>query len=368
MFRSILTGAVAVAALACATPALAAPAPASAEPTPAATTSASPVAAATATAIPADAPIQALPDLVFLSGDPWSPTDDLGVTVRNTGSTPARGWFLVQVPTTLAIGTGDADCRALPGEGDHRALCGGKVLTAGGSRTYHLKLRSTARTPIFDRSDWGAVTGRTDSGVSGLKREFRINWPSRTALRLTGTVGPQAGATVTVTVRVTNLGDFAVSAYSLLLRTDSNLLTPSCRRPSREGDSCEIYREAKLAAGATDTVRLRFRPTSGMGTLRLQLAPAQRYTNRDTTLTLTLPVAGGPSAGPSASPSAGPSASPSASPSPRLTTAPGQAAGGGTGDELARTGANVTTYALIGGGLVALGGALLLLLRRRLAA
>ncbi|MFC0006214.1 LPXTG cell wall anchor domain-containing protein [Micromonospora siamensis] len=360
MFRSMLTGAVAASALALATPAMAAPTPVTPQPTP--TASASPTTAPTvaATPTPHDAPFKAKPDyLVFLNGDPWSPMGDLNVTVRNTGSTPGRGFFLVDVPTKLIIGKGDADCMAEGGRDKEQVLCRTAVLPAGGSRTYHLRVRSMVTPPIFDHTEFGSVTGRTEDGVSGRTESIKVNWPSRAALRLRGSVAPHADGTSTVTIKVTNASSFTVGAYSLMLRTNAELLSPTYREPSREGDSCEIYRDVKLAAGATDTFQLRFGPSPGLGTLRLILAPQQRYTNQDINLTLHLPVITDPAPSATASP-----ATPSAGPSPTGTAAPGQGAGG-TGAELPKTGADATTFALVGGGLVALGGALVLLRRRR---
>lgn len=95
----------------------------------------------------------------------------------------------------------------------------------------------------------------------------------------------------------------------------------------------------------------------------MYLAPTNRYTNKDTSVTLHVPGGGGGGA-----PTTPPSATPSATPTPSATSSPSASSSpttpAGDGAELPRTGPAGTTYALFGAALLALGAGLLLLRRR----
>ncbi|SCF40188.1 LPXTG cell wall anchor domain-containing protein [Micromonospora mirobrigensis] len=365
MFRTLITGSVAAAAAAAAATlalplaATAAPATPTAAPTASPSATSTPTAPASTKATPTTAAdtgrIEAMVDLVNLHGDPWRPVADLTVNLRNESAKPEKAYFMLEVPANLGIDYRYDDCKQQPGGGTRKAICGWAQLGAHDSGIFRLGLVSLAKKPIFGQTDWGSVTGRTASGVSGQKRDFKIVWPDRTSLRLRASAKYDPDASTTVTATVTNTGSFAISGYSLMLRTDAKRLTPACREPSRGHNTCEIERKVRLAPGATDTVKLRLVGLPNRDTLHLTLAPEQRYTNRDTVVVLRLGVAGDESR--------------PAEPTPSRSTAPGQAAGdnsgSGSGAELPRTGATVGTYAMAGGGLVTVGGALLLLRRRR---
>ncbi|MCG5465936.1 LPXTG cell wall anchor domain-containing protein [Micromonospora sp. MED01] len=95
--------------------------------------------------------------------------------------------------------------------------------------------------------------------------------------------------------------------------------------------------------------------TGGTKNVRLWLAPTNRYTNPDTSVTLRL--TGGGSGGGGVATTA-----PPADPTTPATTAPATPAVEAT--ELPRTGTTTIVYGLIGVSLLALGGGLLLLRRR----
>ncbi|MFG2008189.1 hypothetical protein ACGFNF_03840 [Micromonospora sp. NPDC048868] len=328
--------------------ALVAPAPpASAhDPTPTPTTAAEPT-------------IVARPDLVFLSGDPWHPTGPLEVLVSNAGTAAAKGFFVLRLPSGLTVTSG-GDCR---GAGSPQTwLCGGTQLPAGGRQVYRLALRATAAEPVFGVSNWGSVAGRDAAGGTEDPTDFRVNWPDRTSLRLRATASPVVDGSMGVTARVRNTGTFALGGYSLNVVPPKGVqvIWPLCSDSGRmAGKGCEIIRSGELKAGATDTVHIRLAVSERAGSIRLYLAPTNRYTNKDTSVTV--PVPGGTGGG---APTTPPAATPSATSTPSTTSTPTTPAGDGAG--LPRTGPAGTTYALFGAALLALGAGLLLLLRRRL--
>ncbi|MBQ1036618.1 hypothetical protein [Micromonospora sp. C81] len=57
--------------------------------------------------------------------------------------------------------------------------------------------------------------------------------------------------------------------------------------------ACEILRPNVLADGATDSFDVRLAVTGGTKTVKVSLSPANRYTNKDTALTLRLNGSGG---------------------------------------------------------------------------
>ncbi|MGS2614617.1 LPXTG cell wall anchor domain-containing protein [Micromonospora sp. LZ34] len=294
--------------------------------------------------------ISARGDLVFLGGDPWRPAGPLAVTVTNRGTAPAKGYFVLHLPSGVELTSG-GDCAAAPEPRAYR--CAGAELAAGGSRTYRLTVTSTAAEPVFGVAAWGTVAGQEASGATDRSAEFRVNWPDRTSLRLRATAGQVDGGAATVTVRVTNTGSFAIGGYSLNVTTPDGVrvTAPACSESGRmAGVGCELLRPGTLRAGATDTFRVRLTVRGGERTVRLYLAPVDRYTNKDTSVTLRL--AGGVGGGATTPPSADPTGTPT-------PTAPAEEPG-----QLPRTGPAGGTYALVGAALLALGAGLLLLRRR----
>ncbi|MEU5945703.1 LPXTG cell wall anchor domain-containing protein [Micromonospora sp. NPDC047465] len=290
-------------------------------------------------------------DHVFLNGDPWHPSAPLEVAVTNEGTSPTKGFFVLRLPTGVGLTSG-GDCRADAGAA-RTWVCGGTELPAGGRRTYRLRLTSTAAEPVFGVQAWGSVAGRDAAGVTDRPTDFRVNWPDRTSLRLRATATPVVDGKVTLTARVTNTGAFSIGGYALNVVTPDGVRVtgPTCSDSGRmNGVGCEILRPDALEEDATDTVRVRLAVSGDAPSVRLYLAPTNRYTNEDTTVTLRLAAGGG--GGATTSPSAGPS----------RTAAPTTPATGGT--ELPRTGPAGTAYALVGTALLALGAGLLLLRRR----
>ncbi|RKN49242.1 LPXTG cell wall anchor domain-containing protein [Micromonospora endolithica] len=324
-----------------ATPPTGAPAPSRS----AATPSGAPAPSRSATAPGTGATITARGDLVFLSGDPWRPSAPLPVVVTNRGTVAARGWFVLRLPSGVEV-TAGGDCAAVAGA-PQTWRCGGGQVPAGGTRSYRLTLVSTTGEPVFGVRAWGSVAGRDTAGRTEPPAEFRINWPDRTALRLVATVGPVVDGVAVVQVRVTNSGTFDIGGYSLNVTTPSGVRVtdPDCSGSGRlNGVGCEIQRNGRLAGKATDAYQVRLAVTGGPRTVRLYLAPTNRYTNTDTSVTLRLATGTGSGGG---APTAGPA------------TPSGTAAA-----ELPRTGSGSIGYALAGAALVALGGGLLLFRRR----
>ncbi|MCG5467179.1 LPXTG cell wall anchor domain-containing protein [Micromonospora sp. LAH09] len=322
---------------------------------------AAPAASSTAKAAPT---ITARGDIVFLGGDPWSPSGPLEVTVRNPGSTAAKGFFVLRLPTNTDLTLG-GDCRTVQGT-PRTWLCGGAELPAGGERVHRLTVASTAAEPVFGAQAWGSVAGRDATGGTDEFSDFRINWPERTSLRLRATAGPVVNGTTTVRVRVTNTGTFDIGGYSFTITTPTGVrvAAPACADSGRMvGVGCEILRPSVLADGATDSFDVRLAVTGGTKTVKLALAPANRYTNKDTTLTLRLTGSGGSGAGDATTP---PPAGPTVTPSPTATAGPTATATTSTPEaaQLPRTGVSGSTYGLIGAALLALGIGLLVLRRR----
>ncbi|MFF5172398.1 LPXTG cell wall anchor domain-containing protein [Micromonospora sp. NPDC000089] len=334
--------------------ATASPLPPTAAPTPTAT--AQPTAAPTPTAstqptgtppAPTRPTILARGDIAFLGGDPWRPSGELKVAVTNTGARPAQAWFLLRLPSGVKLDS-PGKCAAT-GSAGQAWICGGALLPAGGSRFDKLTIRSVAGEPVWGVTAWGSVAGRDATGLTDRPDDFRINWPDRTSLRLRATSGPVVNGTATVRVRVSNTGTFDIGGYSLNIVTPDGVrvTSPGCSTSGRmNGVGCEIVRNGGLKDGATDSFDVRLAVTGAPKTVRLYLAPTNRYTNKDTSVTLRLAAESGAGAGAAASPD---------------STAP---AGG---PELPLTGTPTTLIALVGAALVALGAGLLVL-RRRLAA
>ncbi|WP_433316943.1 LPXTG cell wall anchor domain-containing protein [Micromonospora sp. CA-269861] len=335
--------------------ALAAPTVAAAEPT----VSPSTTAGTTAPTILAWA------DIVFLGGDPWHASGPLEVKVVNEGGTAAKGFFVLRLPPDADL-TSRGDCRAVDGA-TRTWVCGGAELPAGGDRTYRLTVTSSAAQPVFGVTGWGSVAGQDAAGRTDRPTDFRINWPDRTSLRLQATAGPVVDGAATIRVRVTNTGTFDIGGYSLNIATPdgARVTAPGCSDSGRmNGVGCEILRERRLADGATDSFDVRVSATGGTTSVRLWLAPTNRYTNRDTSVTLRL-TGGGSGGGATTAPSADPT-TPPATPGPVADPTTPPATPAPVSAELPRTGTDAVAYSLIGVSLLTLGGGLLLLLRRRL--
>lgn len=322
---------------------------------------AAPAAAPAASAAPA---ITARGDIVFLGGDPWSPSGPLEVTVRNPGSATAKGFFVLRLPVDVDLLLGE-DCQLVRGA-PRTWLCGGAALPAGGERVYRLTIGSSASEPVFGVQAWGAVAGRDAAGLTDAFTDFRINWPDRTALRLRATADPVVDGTTTVRVRVTNAGTFDIGGYSLFVTTPAGVrvAAPTCADRGRMvGVACEILRPNVLGDGVTDSFDVRLTVTGGTKTVQVSLAPTNRYTNKDTASTLRLNGSGGSGAGDATTP---PPAGGAVTPSPTATASPTVSVTSSTpgAAQLPRTGPSGGAYALVGAALLALGAGLLVLRRR----
>jgi hypothetical protein len=247
------------------------------------------VAAARGSSAP-DGAISALADLALLAGNPWRPGADTDVVVRNDGPVDARGFFLLTLPEGVELGATDG-CDTIPAGGDQTWVCGGDRISAGGSRTYPIRVNAQAEPPEFGVQRYGYVTGRDEQGRLGRRTGFRITWPDRTELRLTAAKGSIADGAAKVAVRVSNAGSFPIGGYSLVVETDTGMrvISKGCASVGADPGPCRIDRNAMLEAGATDrfTVTLAPAPGDRPQSVHLLLTPSDRYTNPDTTATLT---------------------------------------------------------------------------------
>ncbi|WP_327032392.1 LPXTG cell wall anchor domain-containing protein [Micromonospora ureilytica] len=329
------------------------------------------VAGAAAAALPTVSPsttvgsaaptILARADIVFLGGDPWNPSGPLEVKVVNEGGTAAKGFFVLRLPPNAGL-TARGDCRAVDGA-TRTWVCGGAELPAGGDRTYRLTVTSSAAQPVFGVTEWGSVAGQDATGRADRPTDFRLNWPDRTTLRLRATAGPVVDGAATVRVRVTNTGTFDIGGYSLNVATTPDgvrVTAPGCSDSGRmTGVGCEILRGRPLADGTADSFDVRVAATGGTTSVRLWLGPTNRYTNRDTSVTVRLTGGGSGGGGVTTTPPTDPTTAPADPTTPPATPAPEAA-------EPPRTGTTTVAYGLIGVSLLTLGGGLVLLLRRRL--
>lgn len=295
--------------------------------------------------------IYARADQAFLAGDPWRPSGPLDVLVGNDGPTSAKAYFVLRLPSGAGLADGGS-CRPSGGADAQSWVCGGAELAAGGRRTYRLMLVSTAGEPVFGVSAWGSVAGRSEDGTTEEAREFRISWPDRMPLRLRATAQPVVDGKTVLKVRVTNAGTFAIGGYSLNVATPAGVrvTAPACSDSGRmNGVGCELLRIRELAAGATDAFDVRLTVSGGPKTVRLYLAPDNRYTNEDTEVTLRLAVTSNTTPSPVPSATSAPAALPGA------PTSPGQ---------LPVTGSDAGKYALAGVALLLVGAGLLIGRRR----
>jgi hypothetical protein len=256
----------------------------------------------TATAAGAKARIEASPQRVALDGNPWVPTGHLAVVVKNHGPGTARGHFLVHLPNGVDLARRSGCTRA---DGPHQPayVCGGKSLRAGATATYRVALRSTTAQPVFGVRARGWVEGKNLRGAHGKRKAFAITWPARLPVRLAVTAGPRTGRHVDVAVRVTNAGRATLRGYSLNVTTPAGVtvVAPACSTSGRmNGVGCEVYRSRPVRAGRTDAFTVRLAVGDVPRTVRLFLAPGNRYLNRDTSVAIN--VGGARAARPAAVP------------------------------------------------------------------
>ncbi len=298
-------------------------------------------------------PVSALAEKVFLAGDPWAPRGELTVSVRNGSDYEDRGRFLLHLPQTARLAP-NQPC-VLFDWNRSLWLCEGSTLAAGESRTHTLTVRSVTSGPAFDIVDEAYVQGYSDMNETGPRNPFSIAWPNRLPLKLAATAGRVTGGAVDVAVRVTNAGSFTLGAYSVNVKTPAgvSVASPACSDTSHSVPAgCELYRTRQLAAGATDRFTVRLTVPTTPVTVQLVLEPAGRYTNKDTTVSLTLNGAAATTPTPATT-----------TPAPAPPAAGG--AGGGYGPTLPVTGDRTAALAGSGAALVALGAGLVLGLRRR---
>ena len=237
----------------------------------------------------APALIQAVPQNVALDQNPWSPTGDLKVTVKNHGPGTANGHFLLHLPSGVELAPG-TDCRRADGPHQPAYICGGKSLAVGGTAAYRVKLRSTNAEPVFDvRFRGGWVEGKNLRGAHGTRKAFVVSGPVKLPVRLAATAGVRTDGHVDVAVRVTNAGRATLGGYSLNVVTPAGVtvVSPACSDSGRmNGVGCEVYRAKRVPAGATDAFTLRLAVGDTARSVRLFLAPGNRYPNSDTQVTL----------------------------------------------------------------------------------
>lgn len=234
----------------------------------------------------AEPPVSALGELVSLGGDPWHPSSTLTVDVVNQGTARERGFFALTLPSTVKLDDAGA-CESLV-EADGTWLCGGEELAPGAHHTYELPVSSATIEPAFGTSALGYVAGRTQDGRTARRTDFLISWPDKMPLRL---AAKTSGVGTEVAVTVTNAGTFRIGGYSLMVNLPAGVRVtgPECHDAGRmDGQGCELFRDKPLAAGASDTFTVRFVVGDAPANVTFFLAPANRYTNPDTEVTLKL--------------------------------------------------------------------------------
>ncbi len=233
--------------------------------------------------------IEASPQRVALDGNPWVPAGRLAVAVKNHGPGTARGYFVLHLPAGVELVRGGG-CRRADGPHQPAFICGGKSLRAGATARYRVALRSTIPEPVFGvRVGGGWVEGKNLRGGHGKRRAFAVGWPARLPVRLAATAGPRTGRHVDVAVRVTNAGRSRLGGYSLNVTTPAGVtvVAPACSRSGRmNGVGCEVYRSRPVGPGRTDAFTVRLAVGDVRRSVRLYLAPGNRYPNRDTTVTI----------------------------------------------------------------------------------
>lgn len=298
----------------------------------------------TASADDTPALIEAVPQSVTLGQDPWVPTGDLAVAVKNHGPGTADGHFLLHLPNGVQLAPG-TDCQRADGPLQPAYVCGGKSLVVGATATYRVTLRSTTLEPVFDvRVDGGWVEGKNLRGPHGKRVAFAVSWPATLPVRLDAKAGPRTDGYVDVAVRVTNAGRSTLGGYSLnvMMPAGVTVVSPACSDSGRmNGAGCEVYRSSQVRAGATDAFTVRLAVGDTVRSIRLLLAPGNRYPTSDTETTVK--VGGKATAVPAAS-----------------------AAGeGGSAPELPLTGPSTGHLLIVGACLILAGGALALRRRAR---
>jgi hypothetical protein len=305
-------------------------------------------------------PISAAAERVALGGDPWHPSSTLTVNVVNQGSSRERGFFTLTLPSTAKIDAA-GDCESLV-EADGTWLCGGEELAPGANHTYELPISSATIEPAFGTSSLGYVAGRTQDGRNGRRNDFLISWPDKMPLRL---AAKTSGARTQVAVTVTNAGTFRIGGYSLMINLPAGVRVtgPACHDAGRmDGQGCELFRDEPLAAGASDKFTVSFALGGDPEKVKFFLAPSNRYTNKDTEVTLTLGKAASASASSRTAPISG-------------GVGGGAAAGGADMDAVAHvvadadapaaTGTATVSVAVAGGALLTICALLFGLSRRR---
>ncbi len=294
-------------------------------------------------------PISATASPINFGGNPWVPTGTLTVKVHNAGAEATEGYFLLDLPVGAELIKPEL-CETSV-DYDWTVVCGGDKLPAGGEKTYHLAMKSDVDGVLFDVKDRGFVAGSQDGGKLGARTQFAINWPRKAPLRLAVTKGGTADSngTVSVDVKVTNIGTSTIGGYSLAAKLPKGVkITRSCDpKLNREGASCEVYRGKALKAGAVDSFSLTTTVVDGPKKVTFYLTPSARYTNKDTAVTLKL---GGPVL--------------------ELESATAGSGGGAelsqTAAELPKTGVDTGVVAAGGAGLLGLGGLIFAVTRRRI--
>jgi hypothetical protein len=302
-----------------------------------------------ALAAPAPGDISAVADNARLGGNPWNPGATTAVTVHNGGQEAAEGFFQVTLPEGTELGATDI-CEPLTKGDILNWVCGGAEIPAGGKADYLIRVNSIIDEPVFGKSALGYVTGRTEDGELGRRNDFLISWPDKTSLRLAVTKGKPANGTTKVKVKATNSGSFAIGGYALDVHAPGNVkVDGSCGPvPELDDQGCRVLRPKALPAGATDTFTVTLTVTGADTEVGFVLAPAQRYTNKDTKATLTLT-----------------GDEVTESPAPGAADDNKNTGGQGGGGSLPVTGVDGGTLVIGGTGLVGVGALLLGITRRR---
>jgi len=233
-------------------------------------------------------PISVKVSAVQLGGNPNRPTGILTVTVKNDSTRTERALFEIDLVSSLKLGP-STDCMPAVPNAPGRTLhkCGGWDLAPGKTVTVTVPLVAAQPEAAFGIAlRGGHVRGESQDGRTGLPQDFFVTWPQQTTLGLGVVKDPLDPESVRVTAR--NTGTVALDAYSLIVMTPAGVtVTSTACLASDDGQFCEVKRDSKLAAGASDAFQLHL-AVDGVKDVRFFLAPSARYTNSDTTATVSL--------------------------------------------------------------------------------
>jgi hypothetical protein len=299
-----------------------------------------PTTAAVATgAQAADGTISATsPDMVLTEAPLRRASAMSDVVVRNSGTTATQGFFLLDLPEGIELGATDI-CDTV-GAGMSYWLCGGGEITAGGSRTYQIRLTAEPGEgdPEFGVHRPAFVTGRTADGRLGTRDRIEVTWPATSRATLVATKAAAGESQAKINIKVTNRGTYDLPGYlvDVVLGSGMSPISGSCVVEPDDPIGCQVRRTKVLPIGATDTfwVTVALSPEPALQSVEVHLSPGSRFVGGGTSTVLEWGTPVTPSASPSVTASASPTPTPSTPPSVIGGTVAGSGSGAGGGAAL----------------------------------